>query len=149
MPFIIVTCQRLGDWPTQRDRLFLDDRDRRRFIDRLAHQVEQCDMRLYQFCLMANHFHLVLETPTANLSAFMQSISTAYTVYFNRRHRRHGCLLDGRFKSKLVSGDEYLLALSRYVHLNPVQTAALKSKSWFRVVEAADSRLIALMWKWD
>jgi len=74
---------------------------------------------------MANHFHLVVETPAGNLSRFMQSLSTAYTVYFNRRHGRHGHLLDGRYKARLVEGDEYLLALSRYVHLNPVFTKAM------------------------
>jgi hypothetical protein len=77
---------------------------------------------------MANHFHLVLETPQANLSRFIHSLSTAYTVYFNRRHGRHGHLLDGRYKAKLVEGDEYLLALTRYVHLNPVHTKAMMRK---------------------
>jgi hypothetical protein len=56
----------------------------------------------------------------------MHSLLTAYTVYYNLRHRRHGHLLDGRFKAKLVEGDDYLLALSRYVHLNPVQIGSQK-----------------------
>jgi hypothetical protein len=58
----------------------------------------------------------------------MQSLSTAYTVYYNLRHDRHGHLFDGRYKAKLVDGDDYLLALSRYVHLNPVKVAGIKSK---------------------
>jgi hypothetical protein len=58
----------------------------------------------------------------------MQSLSTAYTVYYNLRHKRHGHLLDGRYKSKLVDGDKYLLALTRYVHLNPVRIATLKGR---------------------
>ncbi len=77
-------------------------------------------MLLHQYVLMANHFHLVLETPRGNCSPFMQSLLTSYTVYFNLRHGRHGHLFDGRYKAKLVEGDEYLLGLSRYVHLNPV-----------------------------
>jgi hypothetical protein len=77
---------------------------------------------------MSNHWHLVFETPQANCSKFMHSLSTAYTVYYNLRHRRHGHLLDGRFKARLVEGDEYLLAPSRYVHLNPVCVGALKRK---------------------
>ena len=78
--------------------------------------------------MMSNHFHLVLETPQGNLSRFMQNLTTAYTVYYNLRHQRHGHVLDGRFKSKLVSGDEYLLRLSRYVHQNPVWVGAWAKK---------------------
>ncbi len=108
--------------------LFRDDADRLRFLDSLAERVEQYNIRLYLFVLMLNHTHLVFETPQANCSAFMQSLSTAYSVYYNLRHDRHGHLFDGRFKAKLVEGDAYLLALSRYVHLNPVQVGALKRK---------------------
>ena len=77
---------------------------------------------------MTNHFHIVFETPEGNCSKFMQSLSTAYTVYYNLRHGRHGHLLDGRYKAKLVEGDDYLLVLSRYVHLNPVQVGTIKKK---------------------
>jgi len=77
-------------------------------------------VRLYLFCLMSNHVHLLLETPMANLSAFMHKLQTAYTVYYNLRHKRSGHLMQGRFGAKPVEGDEYLLKLSRYVHLNPV-----------------------------
>ncbi len=118
----------VGDWRTEETYLFKDDADRERFVDRLAERVEQYNIRLYLFVLITNHFHLVFETPEANCSKFMQSLSTAYTVYYNRRHNRHGHLLDGRFKAKLVDGDDYLLALSRYVHLNPVQIGSMKGK---------------------
>jgi REP-associated tyrosine transposase len=118
-----VTGRRLGSWQDGRERLFRDDRDDRRFLDRLEEAVEDFGVRLYLFCLVRNHFHLVFERPQANLSRFMQRLSTAYTVYFKLRHRRHGHLLDGRFKAKLVCGDEYLLRLSRYVHQNPVWVA--------------------------
>jgi len=97
-----------------------------RFLDSLAERVGQYEIRLYLFVCMLNHFHLVFETPRANCSAFMQSLSTSYSVYYNLRHARHGHLFDGRFKAKLVEGDAYLLALSRYVHLNPVQVGELK-----------------------
>lgn len=112
-------------WPPERC-LFRDEADRKRFIERLGERVEQFHVCLYAFVCMQNHFHLVFETPQANCSRFMQSVTTAYTVYHNLRHRRHGHLLDGRFKAKLVEGDAYLLALSRYVHLNPVQVGAWK-----------------------
>ena len=118
----------LGDWTDDRARLFKDNDDRERLIDRLADRVEQYNIRLFQYCLMLNHFHLVLETPEGNLSRFMHSLTTAYTVCFNLRHRRHGHLVDGRFKAKLVEGDKYLLALTRYVHQNPVCVGTLKRR---------------------
>lgn len=123
-----VTCRMVGDWRTEKTLLFKDDADHERFLDRLAERVEQFNIRLYLFVCMTNHFHLVFETPEANCSKFMQSLSTAYTVYYNLRHGRHGHLLDGRFKAKLVEGDDYLLSLSRYVHLNPVQVSSQKCK---------------------
>jgi putative transposase len=123
-----VTCRMVGDWRTEKTLLFKDDADHERFLDRLAERVVQFNIRLYLFVCMTNHFHLVFETPEANCSKFMQSFSTAYTVYYNLRHGRHGHLLDGRYKAKLVEGDDYLLSLSRYVHLNPVQVGSQKGK---------------------
>ena len=102
-----------------RERIFLDDPDRERFLDRLAEAIDTYEVRLYLFCLMPNHIHLVLETPRANLGRFMQSLLTGYAVYFNRRHERVGHLTQGRYGARLVDADEYLLRLSRYVHLNP------------------------------
>ncbi len=119
-----VTSRMVGRWADRRERLFRDERDYQRFLDRLEEGVRDFGVRLYLYCLMSNHFHLVVETPQANLSRFIQRLATAYTVYFNLRHRRHGHLLDGRFKAKVVSGDDYLLKLSRYVHQNPVWVAA-------------------------
>jgi hypothetical protein len=82
--------------------------------------VELDGVRLYLFCLMRNHVHLLIETPRGNLSSFMHRVQTAYTVYFNLRHQRVGHLMQGRYGAALVAGDHYLLTLSRYVHLNPV-----------------------------
>lgn len=117
----------LGD---AKSKLFIDDLDRERFLGNLADRLEQFNVRLYMFVLMTNHFHLVFETPEGNCSNFMQSLLTAYTVYYNLRHRRHGHVFDGRFKAKLVDGGEegndYLLALSRYVHLNPVRVGSIE-----------------------
>ena len=122
-----VTCRLVGSWSEGDRELFRDDNDRWRFLRSLEKRVELYGVRLHQYILMANHFHLVIETPQANSSAFMQSLLTSYTVYFNLRHNRHGHLFDGRFKAKLVQGDEYLLALSRYVHLNPVRVSGLQT----------------------
>ncbi len=123
-----VTCRMIGNWRKDHSRLFEDDRDRERFVEQLGQCVEMHSIRLYLFVCMTNHLHLVFETPQANCSKFMQSLLTAYSIYYNLRHKRHGHLFDGRFKGKLVEGDDYLLALSRYVHLNPVFVGAMKRK---------------------
>ena len=102
--------------------IFTDTSERERLLERLAERVETFNIRLYLFVLMTNHFHLVFETPGANLCKFMQSLLTAYAVYFNLRHDRHGHVTEGRYKAKLVESDLYLLNLTRYVHLNPVFT---------------------------
>jgi len=112
----------------ERRAIFLDDGDRIRFLRVLGESVERFDVRLYLFCLMPNHIHLVVETPRANLGRFMHRLETAYTVYFNHRHSRHGHLTQGRYGASLVEEDAYLLRLSRYVHLNPVFTKPWRSR---------------------
>ena len=108
--------------------IFTEDNDRERFIKVMEDSVQRFDVRLYLFCLMTNHVHLVLETPRGNLSRFMQRLQTAYTTYFNKRHRRSGHLMQGRYGACLVQEDEYILKLSRYVHLNPVFVKSIKSQ---------------------
>jgi putative transposase len=108
--------------------LFLSDFDRRYLLKRIGEAVETYQVRVYLFCMMANHLHVVLETPRANLGRFMQGVLTGYGVHFNRVHRRHGHVTQGRYGAKVVEGDEYLLKLSRYVHLNPVKIAAMVAK---------------------
>jgi REP element-mobilizing transposase RayT len=112
-----------------RQTIFLDDRDRERFLESLASAVETYGLRLYLFCLMTNHFHLLVETPQGNLSDFMGGLTTSYAVYFNMRHQRSGHLTQGRYGAWLVEGDEYLLRLSRYLHLNPVHVRGIKEQS--------------------
>jgi len=112
----------------ERRAIFIDDADRERFLRVLGESVKRFEVRLYLFCLMGNHVHLVLETPRANLSQFMHRVETAYTVYFNRRHERCGHLLQGRYGARLVEKDAYILRLSRYVHLNPVFTPAARKQ---------------------
>jgi putative transposase len=113
----------------ERKPLFKTDADRERFLLALSDSLDRYGVRLYLYALMVNHTHFVLETPRANLSRFMQRFQTAYTVYYNKRHRRSGHLMQGRFCASLVEEDRYLLKLSRYVHLNPVFIRANKSKS--------------------
>lgn len=100
---------------------FMDSRDRSKFLEYLAKYVKIFDFRIHAWCLMPNHFHLLLESMKhPALSEFMRRLLTAYSVFYNRRHERHGHLFQGRFKSVVVDKSDYLLALSRYIHLNPV-----------------------------
>jgi putative transposase len=113
----------------QRGIIFQDNRDRERFIEKLAESVERYEIHLYLYTLMTNHVHMVLETPRGNLSQFMHRLQTAYTVFYNRKHNLSGHLLQGRFGSSVVNEDEHILKLSRYVHLNPVFIKANRRKS--------------------
>ena len=112
----------------ERRNIFRTDRDRHRFLEILAENVEAYHIRLYAYVLMSNHFHLLIETPRANLCAFMQQFNGAYTTWFNAKHKRSGHLYGGRYKARLVEGNEYLLALIRYVHLNPVKIKSVKNR---------------------
>ncbi len=111
-----VTCR-----GNDRRKIFVDDDDREAFLERLRKSLEIYAVRLHAYVLMHNHFHLMVETPGANLSGFMRHFNVAYTSFFNRRHRRTGHLYQGRFKSILFQPDAHLLTLSRYVHMNPVR----------------------------
>lgn len=118
-----VTCR-----GNDRRNIFRDDDDRRAFLDRLRKSLDIYEVRLHCYVLMNNHFHLVAQTPRANLSEFMRHFNVAYTSFFNRRHRRTGHLYQGRFKAILVQPDAWLLGLSRHVHMNPVRTRQRKRK---------------------
>ncbi len=105
----------------ERRAIFYDDQDRRRFLETLAEMVEQFGVRIHAYCLMPNHYHLIVETPRGNLTQAMGWLQVAYTVRFNRRHRRSGHLFQGRYKAQVVEADSYAQALVLYVHLNPVR----------------------------
>jgi REP element-mobilizing transposase RayT len=104
-----------------RQDIFLSDQDRKVFLEALADSCEIFDVHMMAYVLMTNHFHLLVHTARANLSEFMRHFQVSYTVRFNRRNRRSGHVFQGRYKSLLVEADEYLLPLSRYIHLNPVR----------------------------
>lgn len=107
--------------------IFEDDQDRLVFLDLLAKEILQQGWVLYAFCLMGNHYHLLLETPEPNLVQGMRRLNGVYTQDFNRRHRRVGHVLQGRYKSILVDKDAYLRELCRYVVLNPVRAGMVAS----------------------
>ena len=101
----------------RREDIFLDDEDRCRFVQTLAEACEKTDWQVHAYCLMRNHFHLVPETPRANLVAGMQWFLSTYTARFNRRHKYFGHLFSGRYKSLIVdgSGSGYLKSVCDYV----------------------------------
>ena len=99
---------------------FVDHRDQNRFLKYLEKYSVLFSFRIHAWCLMPNHFHILMESlDNPALSELMRRLLTAYTVYYNKRHDRHGHLFQGRFQSRLVEKSSYLLALSRYIHLNP------------------------------
>ena len=100
--------------------VFKSQRDREKFLEYLASATVRYGAVIHAYCLMSNHYHLLLETPAGNLSQIMRHINGAYTTYFNIKRKRSGHLFQGRFKAILIEADEYATELSRYIHLNPV-----------------------------
>ena len=111
-----------------REPVFLDDADRGMFLSTLGQACVKTDWQVHAWCLMGNHFHLVVETPKANLASGMKWLLGTYTARFNRKHRLFGHLFSGRYKSLLVdkSGDGYFKTVCDYVHLNPVRAGLLQ-----------------------
>jgi len=101
--------------------IFKNDRDKEKFLQYLAITVERFSIVVHSYCLMSNHFHLLIQTQEANLSKAIQWLNVSYATYFNKKRQRQGHLFQGRFKAVLIEADEYLEQLSRYIHLNPVQ----------------------------
>src|ERR1700684_3899099 len=112
----------------RREDIFRDEADRKRFLETLGEACGKTQWQIHAYCLMRNHFHLVVETPQANLVAGMQWFLGTYTARFNRRHKLFGHLFSGRYKSLIVdgSGGGYLKTVCDYVHLNPVRAKLLK-----------------------
>lgn len=118
--------------------IFESDVDRQDFVKTLAETSEKTGFIVHAYCLMRNHFHLVVETPNGNLVAGMRWLLSAYTLRFNPRHKRFGHVFSGRYKALVVdgSGNGYLKTVCDYVHLNPVRARLLK----------ADQRLLEYPW---
>jgi REP element-mobilizing transposase RayT len=118
----------------RREPIFHDDFDRKRFVTTLGEACVKTGWQVHAYCLMDNHFHLVVETPEANLVAGMRWFLSAYTARFNRRHKQFGHLFSGRYKSLIVdgSGSGYLRTVCDYVHLNPVRAKLLRTEQKLR-----------------
>lgn len=114
-----------------REPIVLLDTDRHAFMGVLERVVARYHWRCHAYCLMDNHYHLLVETPDANLSLGMRQLNGVYTQRFNRRHERVGHLFQGRFKAILVEKDAHLLELCRYVVLNPLRAGMVSHpKQW-------------------
>jgi putative transposase len=115
-----------------RQKIYLDAADRHGFLELLGKEIAQQRWICYAYCLMDNHYHLLIETPESNLVAGMRRLNGVYTQAFNRRHRRVGHLLQGRYKSIVVDKNAYLQELCRYIVLNPVRAKAVKRVDQWR-----------------
>ncbi len=107
--------------------IFTGKDDYSAFIDLLQELVEDYNVKIAGYCLMTNHYHLLLQTPDANISRSMRHLSGVYTQRFNRIHHCDGQLFRGRYKSILVDADSYLLELVRYIHRNPLEAGIVEN----------------------
>jgi putative transposase len=115
----------------ERQLVFRDDVDRLRFLEVLAAVSDRFSVEVIAYCLMGNHFHVLLRTPESNLSRAMRHLNGVYAQRFNRRHLRVGHLFQGRFAAKLVQDDHHLLATVRYIVRNPCRAGLCASpREW-------------------
>jgi putative transposase len=115
----------------RRDNIFEGNDDREQFLQLLNDVCESYNWVCHSYCLMSNHYHLLIETPDANLSKGMRQLNGVYTQTFNRNHNHVGHLFQGRFKAILVEKQSYLLELARYIVLNPVRAQMVRSaREW-------------------
>lgn len=111
--------------------IFEEDGDREKFLSILEEVCERFNCICHAYCLMSNHYHLIIETPDANLSKGMRQLNGVYTQSFNRAHNRVGHIFQGRYKAINVEKDSYLLELSRYIVLNPVRAEMVRTaRDW-------------------
>ncbi len=123
----------------RRENVFYSDEDRRTFLSLLSDLHDKFHVKIHAYCLMGNHYHLLLNTPLPNLSRAIRHLGGVYTQEFNRAHRKEGALFRGRYRSKLIDSDEYLTQLSRYIHLNPVDAGivhAPENYEWSTIVHS-------------
>ncbi len=110
-----------------RQTVFHSVQDYRKFLEQLEDALNKDSVALYAYALMPNHYHLLIETPHGNVQRFMQKLNTAYSMYHRHRHSAPGHCFQGRYGAKLVEGNEYILRLTRYIHLNPIKVKRLKN----------------------
>ena len=105
----------------RKEPIVCDDKDKWEFFSRLKDTIEKYNLNIYAYCLMNNHYHLLAETPNANLSDAMHYFNSSYSSYFKNRYKLAGSVFQGRYKAVSVDKDSYFLTLTAYIHLNPVR----------------------------
>ncbi len=110
----------------RRENIFLDSKDYQTFIELLQETDERWNIKIAAYCLMSNHYHLLVHTPAGNLSRCMRHINGVYTQRFNRCHDHDGQLFRGRYKAVLIDADNHLLEVLRYIHRNPLRAGLSK-----------------------
>lgn len=105
----------------RREQIYQDEEDYRLFLEVLQDTAKMWNLRVSAYCLMSNHYHLLVQTPDGNLSRCMRHLNGVYTQRYNRRHGIDGQLFRGRYKAVLVEEDSHLLELLRYIHRNPIE----------------------------
>ena len=116
----------------RKQEIFTDTRDRLRFLQLVERVVELLDWRCHGYCLMTNHYHLLIETPNGDISCGMHRLNGVYAKWFNWRHQYEGHLFERRFRGVLVEGDAHFLELTRYLVLNPVRAELTKTAGEWR-----------------
>lgn len=113
----------------ERRAIFNDDTDRIRFLDIVRRNQTKYGFGIYAYCLMTNHLHLLVASHGADISQVMKSINISYVIYFNRKYQRCGHLFQDRFRSELVDSNEYIMEVSRYIHLNPLRAGMVSNET--------------------
>ncbi len=129
------------------ENVFEDRQDYRIFVDILKDTSEMWQVKIAAYCLMPNHYHMLFQTPLANISRAMRHINGVYTQRYNKKHGQDGPLFRGRYKSIIVDGDHYLLQLVRYIHGNPMKAdlvGALEDYEW-----SSHKGYLSVSRKWD
>ena len=120
-------CYYVTSRGNERKTIFRGKRDREKFLSYLQSASQRYDAVIHAYCLMNNHYHILIKTPLGNLSRIMQHINGAYTGYFNLKHQRIGHLFQGRYRSILMEMEKYALSVSRHIHLNPVRLGIVEN----------------------
>lgn len=103
------------------DNIFIDSQDKEKYIKILKEKKEDANFRLYAYCIMTNHFHIIIKEEDEPLSNIMKRINISYALYFNKKYDRVGHVFQGRYRSEPIEDDRYLLTAVRYIHNNPVK----------------------------
>ncbi|MBF8983827.1 transposase [Lutibacter sp. B2] len=108
--------------------LFKENEDKDRYLDLIKKHTKKFGFKVYAYCLMDNHGHLIIDSNGADISKIMHGINFSYAGYFNRKYKRHGHVFQDRFKSKIIDSEKYLITLSAYIHSNPTDIKKYKKK---------------------